>query len=274
MNNLPLKEHIKNANFLYSLKNLDALSDPKRQLIHWHKYRTLHADFIKKNSDSYILNEMKVTGFSEEKPPSNFFLLFHHGFYFTIPYWMIKQYGYTGARFIMTKESFDERTANSCANSLGEDYKAIFIDDKGMFVREVIKAKRNNYCIFLLTDLPFGYTDATTDSFQAPFGKLKFRHGYLKIAKLMKQSPYLITNHINKDFSQVNINITEINEAKTLQNKLSEIYLKEPLTSERIDDLAKMCTFNNSNINFTHEFEFQDKKYRYYPAESKLFAIE
>lgn len=273
MTNYSLKEQIRHANYLYTLKCLGVLDDPKNQLQAWHHYRELHAEFISDNHKCRILTEMESTGFPDKRPDTNFFLLFHHGFYFTIPYFLVKHYGYSGARFIMTEESFDQSLAAKCADAFNGDFKSIFIDDKGHFVREVIKAKRENQCIFLLTDLPFGYTDNSAEFFDAPFGKLKYRAGFMKIAKILRQPPVLITSHISQAFDKVSFNFSEIEDATGLISQLTEIYRNEFLTAERLDDLRKMCEFNHPATDFKYDFELKGKRYRYYPATEKMFAL-
>jgi hypothetical protein len=273
MKEYSLKEHIRQANYLYSLNNLGVLEEPEQQLKHWSKYRQLHAEFIQKNKASKILSSMNVTGLDKDKPDSNFFLLFHHGFYFTIPYWVVKTYGYAGARFVMTEQSFDQSLAEQCATAFDADFKPIIIDEKGLFVRELIKAKRQNYCIFLLTDLPFGYSDHTTDYFKTTFGTMKYRAGFMKIAHILKQQPILITSHVNDVFDNIHYDFTAIDDADTLMSKLAQIYRQEYLTVERLDDLKKMCQFINPGTDFKHDFECGEKKYRYYPATEKIYSI-
>ena len=273
MKNTPLKEHIRQANYLFALHHLGVLDNAPYQLQQWCQYRTMHSDFIKTNHQSDVLTKMDISGFDQEKPDGNFFLLFHQGFYFTIPHWLVKHYGYAGSRFIMTEDSFDQQLAEQCAKAFDHDFKAIIIDEKGYFIREVIKAKRQNYCIFLLTDLPFGYTDSSVDYYQQPFGRLKYRAGFAKIAKILKQQPHLITSEISEDFTRVHYEIKPVEQTEDLLSRLGEIYQQHYLTAERLDDLNKMCEFNQTDSKFNHEFEYQDKSYRYYPATEKLYSI-
>ncbi|MDB2387498.1 hypothetical protein N9W21_09240, partial [Shewanella sp.] len=269
MKSYSLQENIRQAHYLYSLNILGVSKDPTQQLQHWLKYRKLHSEFIKENKSSKIITDMNVTGLGKDKPETNLFFLFHQGFYFTIPYFMVKHYDYAGARFIMTKQSFDQTLAKQCATAFDTDFKPIIIDDKGLFVRELIKAKRQNYCIFLLTDLPFGYSGRSINFYETAFGTLKYRTGFMKIAQVLKQQPTLITSHVNNDFDSIHYNFTLINDTETLMAKLTQIYSQEYLTAERLDDLKKMCQFSNPVMDFKVEFECNNKKYRYYPATEK-----
>lgn len=272
MKSISIKEHIRHANYLYTLDSLGESTTSTTKLEYWCKYRKLHADFIHNNATSQILSEMNITGLPIKGFETNFFL-FHHGFYFSIPYFLVKNYGFAGARFIMTNKSFDPTLAKRCAEAFDMDFKAIIIDERGMFVREVIKAKRDNFCIFLLTDLPFGYDQNSNENYNMPFGKVRYRSGFMKIAKVLRQSPYLITSHVDYEFKNIHHNITEINDATSLMKNLSNIYTNEYLTVERIDDLKNMCEFNNANSDFKYDFEYDNKSYSYYPAKDKLCAL-
>jgi len=274
MSNRYLKQQIQQANFAYSLQCINALTDSHEQVSYWRRYKKLHGDFVTNNNSSEILKAMSVSGFPDKKPDTSFFLLFHHGFYFTIPYWVIKKYGFKGARFIMTKESFDQKVIEQSAKDFNGDFDTIFIDDKGHFIHEILEAKHNNYCIFLLVDIPFGYNSQSVEYYDSKLGQIKYRSGFLKIAKILRQKPLLITSHVDSSFKNIHYKFEKIDNKNQFLETLENIYSTEYLTLERFDEFKKMCKFENEHLDFSHEFTFENQLYKFFPATEKLYKVK
>lgn len=210
---------------------------------HWITYRKLHAEFLTNGYNSKFYSECEVTVDSFNSEEKNIFFLFHYGPYFSIPLHFMERFNYTGAAFILTSKSINFELIESCANSFGHDLEPIVIDESGFFVKKVIKAKNSGKCIFILVDLPAGSDDKSYKMFDAKFGRIKHRLGYMRIASMLKQKPSLLVPDVADDYKKMHIRHIEVDSHEDVVSEYLRLLESDYKNFERINELKKMCDF-------------------------------
>ncbi|GAA0669351.1 hypothetical protein [Rheinheimera tangshanensis] len=238
-------------NFNYVVKSIsapDEITDLglKEDFDEWLKYRRLHADFLLKGSESKFFQECEVTFDEMDTIAESVFFVFHYGPYFTLPLHFVKKLGYSGASFILTSESIDFSLVARCAESFGEVLEPIVIDPSGLFVKKVLRAKKRGHCIFILVDLPVGSDDKSFAMFDTYFGKIKHRLGYMRIAELLKQQPVLIVPEVSDDFKTMKVKKINVDSHENVISEYTKLLKKNYRHFERVDELARMCSFTQA----------------------------
>ncbi|GMM83248.1 hypothetical protein [Pseudoalteromonas sp. MTN2-4] len=211
---------------------------------HWLAYRKLHADFLINGPESqFYLNCDVSFEDSVEVENKNIFFLFHYGPYFSVPLHFVKKFNFSGAAFILTSQSIDFGLVEKCAQAFGSELEPIVIDESGLFVKKVLKAKKAGKCIFILVDLPAGSDDKNYKMFDTHFGKIKHRLGYMRIASMLKQKPSLILPQVSNDYKKMSIGQVEINSHDEVVDEYVKLLGNDFKNFERVNELERMCEF-------------------------------
>lgn len=247
MNNKKTKYEQERNNFHDIVNKLCCCNIPVQQINkefnHWVTYRKLHSDFLINGCNSQFYIECAVSCDHIDITEKNIFFLFHYGPYFSLPLHFIKKFNYSGAAFILTSKSIDFELVHQCAKSFKIDLEPIIIDKSGFFVKKVLKARKENKCIFILVDLPVGSDDKNYKMFETNFGKIKHRLGYMRIASILKQKPSLIVPKVDDCYKKMYIRHMEINSHDDIVNTYLSLLRCDYKNFERINELEKMCEF-------------------------------
>lgn len=265
-----IKRNIERTDASLSLSYILEDNNFEQILSEWEYNKSLNREFINKASSSKIMTDFTFTIDKKLVAGSSFFLLFHHYLYFSIPYKTCKLMGYKGICMLITEQSYDINLIKKTALSLGIEAEVIILDSRGHFLRKALKLVKQDYAIFMPADMPFGFDQKGIKEYfyNQKLNSLKYRDGYLRVARALKQLPILLVNDVIGD-DEILIKSYPIRSSDNLNEQLCLRVLKEPEKFEKLNDFKKLFNFPvpDKEVSF-HVF---DKIYTYWPKKQQLF---
>ncbi|NMM42480.1 hypothetical protein [Pseudoalteromonas arctica] len=265
---LKIKKNLERIDAELSLKFITENENSK--YTEWEENKRLNRNFIDKGLDSVVIDRLTFCFKEEEVYSTNFFFLFHHNLYFTIPYIVCKNSKYKGACLIITEKSYDIEMLKKTSKNLGVEIEFIILDSKGNYLRKSKAMIKSGYALFILVDTPFGFNRKTIKKFdynEKLFG-LKYRDGYIKISKILNQSPVLLINDYNFENKIVTTSY-KISTSDEVNKIFCARVLSEPEKFEKLNDFMQLFDFKMKNK--TVNFYIDENQYFYNPIDKRLF---
>lgn len=205
-----------------------------------------------------------------------FFIAFHYAYYPLIIYNIINDMKYSVVNFIIHEHNSDVDKLRNLCHGFNLNIKFIKVDDKGKFVREIIRANKNKEAILMLVDLPVSNARNELKRFELfGGGEFLYMDGFIRISSIIKKSPILLYHSIDEVSGKISLNEKVIFEPLAAFKVLEKIVYDAPYLWERLNDLDLFFyKANFENLSFiTFKDSNEDSYYAYCSSTRKPYSI-
>lgn len=210
-----------------------------------------------------------------------FFIAFHYAFYPHLLTQIMEEYNFKSVKFLIHEHNNDIGALERLCKMYGSNVEFVPIDEKGRFLRKLLKAKKAGSAIFMLVDLPVKSTSSKVNEVNIfESGSMKVIDGFMRIAKLLSTQPTLIYHEKIQTKDSLLVNHEVVESTEQVFNVFERLVMEAPYLWERLNDLHNFynsnAIVNQSIVSFKSTrrdeyFLYSSESKKAYTINSKLF---
>ncbi|NQY93545.1 MAG: hypothetical protein HRT43_05215, partial [Campylobacteraceae bacterium] len=210
-----------------------------------------------------------------------FFIAFHYAFYPHLLTQIMEEHNFKSIKFLIHEHNNDIGALEQLCKMYGSNVEFVPIDEKGRFLRKLLKAKKTGSAIFMLVDLPVRSESSKVnqvDIFDS--GSMKVIDGFMRIAKLLSTQPTLIYHEQTQNNDGLLVSHEVVESTEQVFNVFERLVIKAPYLWERLNDLHSFydsnAIVNQSIVSFKSTrrgeyFLYSSENNKTYTINSNLF---